>query len=220
MLAIEPGKVDSGKTSFESGKAFKAMINPSGYSHTHQIKYNEKNALGQSAPSPRFDSIGPGTLSFKEIVIDGTGVTPFSYLDTTDVQTRIDDLTKVVYQYEGTNHEPRIVRLIWGTLSFVGRLTSMKVDYTLFKPNGTPLRAKVHLDFTNFQTPTEADLKAQRSSPDLTHLVEVKSGDTLPLMCHRIYKNSAYYLEVARINGLVNFRDLKPGMRLRFPPLR
>jgi hypothetical protein len=27
------------------------------------------------------------------------------------------------------------------------------------------------------------------------------------------------YVEVARANGLDNFRVLRPGMRLRFPPL-
>lgn len=220
MLAIEPGTVDSaGKASFDNGAAFKVMMNPSGYTHTYSIDYNEKSALGQPAPNPRFNAMGQGSIKFKDLVIDGTGVVPLSLLGD-DVETQITKLNQVVYSYDGDSHEPRVVRLLWGSLSFVGRLKNMTVDYTLFKPNGKPLRAKVGLEFASFKTIAEAKKEANQTSPDLTHLVEVKSGDTLPLMCHRIYKNSAYYVEVARINGLVSFRDLKPGMRLRFPPLR
>ncbi len=61
--------------------------------------------------------------------------------------------------------------------------------------------------------------EAGRGSPDLTHLVTVRAGDTLPLLCERIYREPGYYLDVARINGLSAFRQLQPGSRLRFPPL-
>jgi len=49
--------------------------------------------------------------------------------------------------------------------------------------------------------------------------VVVKDGDTLPLLCHRIYGDSGYYADVARFNGLSSFRRLKPGLALHFPPL-
>lgn len=51
-------------------------------------------------------------------------------------------------------------------------------------------------------------------SQDMSHLVTVRAGDTLPLLCKRIYSDPAYYMEVARVNRLVNFRNV-----LRFPPL-
>ncbi len=54
----------------------------------------------------------------------------------------------------------------------------------------------------------------------MSHLITVKSGDTLPLLCHKVYGTSVHYAEVARANGLSNFRDLAPGTQLLFPPLR
>jgi nucleoid-associated protein YgaU len=57
------------------------------------------------------------------------------------------------------------------------------------------------------------------SSPDLTHLRDVREGDTLPLLAQEIYGNPHLYLEVARVNRLVNFRRLRPASRLSFPPL-
>ena len=105
------------------------------------------------------------------------------------------------------------------TLIFFGRLESMATQYTLFKPSGDPLRAKVDLGFTGFMSTKEAELVSNRSSPDLSHRIEVRQGDTLPLLCSRIYGDPLYYLDVARFNGLSDFRRLTPGAKLHFPPL-
>ena len=126
----------------------------------------------------------------------------------------------MVYTYDGTTHAPNHVRLLWGSLIFFGTLESMAVEYTLFKPSGEPLRAKIKLGFSGFVSKEEESLRANRSSPNLDHIVEVKSGDTLPLLCYRIYQDSTYYAEVAKVNNILNFRDLSPGDRLHFPPLR
>jgi nucleoid-associated protein YgaU len=66
----------------------------------------------------------------------------------------------------------------------------------------------------------EEALRAQRSSPDMTHTVRVKAGDTLPLLCQRIYRDASKYLEIARLNDLDGFRALAPGSELQFPPMR
>ena len=61
--------------------------------------------------------------------------------------------------------------------------------------------------------------REKKSSPDLTHERVVKEGDNLPLMTYRIYGDPKYYLEVARVNGLTNFRKLTPGQKIVFPPI-
>ena len=96
----------------------------------------------------------------------------------------------------------------------------MSCEYTLFKPSGEPLRVKIKLSFGGFMSKGEEAKKANRSSPDLTHHIEVRAGDTLPALCYRIYRDSSYYTEIARINNLTSFRTLQPGTRLSFPPLR
>ena len=125
----------------------------------------------------------------------------------------------VIYEYVGSRHQHGHVCLVWGSLIFYARLQSMSTQYTLFKPSGTPLRAKIDLEFVGFSSKKEAELAANRSSPDLSHLVEVREGDTLPLLCYRIYGDSAYYAEVAEHNHLADFRTLKAGTQLHFPPL-
>jgi nucleoid-associated protein YgaU len=160
-----------------------------------------------------------------ELSLDGTGVVEAevnggSGAEPDDAKVQVDKLKAVVYSFDGNKHQPNYVKLVWGNFSFVGRLETLAVTYNLFKPTGQPLRAKVKMAFVGTTTPSDEAAAANKSSPDLSHLIEVKAGDTLPLLCYRVYKDSAYYLDVARVNGLVNFRSLTPGVHLMFPPLR
>jgi len=215
-LAISPCTVeDNGDIVVRSSK-FEAMLNPESYSHAHAISYDQKTTLGQLAPEPKFSGYDGEEVTF-DLVLDGTGVVP---TQPGDVKSQVKDLSAIVYDYDGSNHEPNVVRLLWGSLLLFARLKSMTMDYTLFTPGGDPLRAKVKMSFVRFMSRTEESLRASRSSPDLSHQVVVQAGDTLPALCHRIYRDAGYYTEVARFNGLASFRSLSPGDILRFPPLR
>lgn len=209
----------NGSMTVDRTKSFTAMLNPSEFKHKREIRYNTKPTLGQIGSDTRFSAVQPDTVSFS-ILLDGTGVVPVAAADASkSVADHVKALNDVIYKYDGEDHEPDHVRLLWGTLILYGRLQSMAVQYTLFKPSGDPLRAKIDLEFVGFMSTKEAELAANRSSPDLSHLVVVRAGDTLPLLCNRIYGDAAYYPEVARHNRLDSFRDLRPGVRLHFPPL-
>ncbi len=220
-LTITACNVDaSGNVTLEDA-SFQVMLNPGSYKHEYAISYNKDKALGQQSAESKFSVIGPEKINFK-IMLDGTGVVNEpgpAGAALPDVKDQIASLRDVVYKYDGEDHEPNHVRLLWGSFLFYGRLTSMKVDYKMFKPSGEPLRAEIDLAFTGFVSKEEEALRANRSSPDLTHVVEVKSGDTLPLLCSRVYNDSSYYLAVAEVNGIAHFRDIKPGQKLYFPPL-
>lgn len=202
--------------SVSTDKKFTVMLNPSQYSHTREIKYDSQKAQGSVASQMKFANLGAEKVNF-DIILDGTGAIPSR--QPKEVSAQITELNAIVYTYNGTNHEPNHVQLLWGTFIFFGRLTSMSTDYTMFKPSGDPLRAKLKLAFAGFMSVDEQNRKANRTSPDLSHVVEIRLGDTLPLLCHRIYKDASYYKEVARANDLVSFRELKPGTRIHFPPL-
>ena len=110
--------------------------------------------------------------------------------------------------------------LVWGTtVNFRCRLTKLDIEYSLFAPNGTPLRAKLSVGFEQYLSPKRVAQEGDPSSPDLTHVRTVVAGDSLPLMCHRIYGDGKYYIEVAKVNDLTDFRQLQPGSRITFPPL-
>ncbi|MEL6678946.1 MAG: peptidoglycan-binding protein [Pseudomonadota bacterium] len=217
--------VEGGQTHETSGpgNVFKVTINPADYKHTYGVSYtgqqkDRKQPMGKSAVVAKFSAVNQEKVDFS-VTLDGTGVVPGVKQSVADQVKAIRD---IAYTYSGKEHEPNVVKLTWGRglNAFFGRLTSMTVDYTLFHPAGQALRAKVTMSFVAFATQMEEALKAQRSSPDMTHVVEVKAGDTLPLLCQRIYRDASQYMHVATVNGLDGFRSLTPGTVLRFPPIR
>jgi nucleoid-associated protein YgaU len=98
-------------------------------------------------------------------------------------------------------------------------LKSASIAYKLFKPDGVPLRAVITANFTDNSDDQTRVAMAQDQSPDLTHVRLVKAGDDLPSLCNQIYGDPRLYLQVARANGIDDFRNLAPGTKLRFPPL-
>ncbi|HEU0053299.1 MAG TPA: tail protein X, partial [Longimicrobium sp.] len=132
---------------------------------------------------------------------------------------QVEAFKGLVFAYYGQTHSPRFLQLVWGTLFFRCRLSELSISYTLFKPDGTPLRARADATFISYTDEKALAKQAKKSSPDLTHVREVRAGDTLPLLCWEIYGSSAWYPRVAEVNGLAGFRDLPVGMQIVFPPL-
>ena len=95
----------------------------------------------------------------------------------------------------------------------------MDITFKLFKSDGTPLRATATAKFKGFIEDNLRVALENNTSPDLTHVRIVTEGDTLPLMTYRIYGDSKYYLEVAKVNKITNFRKLKVGQQIFFPPI-
>ncbi|WP_395305922.1 peptidoglycan-binding protein [Enterobacter sp. ECC-019] len=200
-------------------QTFSATLNPNSIKNSFGISYTNKGTQqqGDISPSTSFKGYDSEKLDF-ELLLDGTGVT--GNTSTSTVQKQLSTLKKVTYAYNGEQHEPYPVIISWGTsVSFRGRLTSLSVSYSLFDSSGNPLRATVALSFTKFLTQKEKSALKKQSSPDLTHIIEFKAGDSLPMLCHKIYNDSSYYIDVARANNLSSSRQIKPGTKIYFPPL-
>lgn len=225
---METGKLSKLKIQAYSDKGFSKKVengefttymNPEKYTYHYKIEQNKTQASGTSDLAAKFSKKLPEELEI-EFLFDRTGVLP-DYPATQDGV--IDDLNKfkdIILKYNGDEHKPNYLTITWGSLLFKGSMSDMSIEFKLFKSDGAPIRAVAKVKFTGF---TEDKLRVARennSSPDLTHYRVVKEGDTLPLMTYRIYGDSKYYLEVAKVNKLPNFRKLTAGQRLIFPPIQ
>lgn len=198
---------------------FSTLMNPEKYTYHYKIESDETQASGTSATPPKFNKILPENLEL-DFVFDRSGVINGYESSDDGIIDDIEKFKKVILDYNGNEHKPNYLVISWGTLLFKGALTEMNVEFKLFKPDGTPVRAVAKAKFQGF---VEDDLRAAKEnnkSPDLTHSRIVKEGDTLPLMTFQIYGDSKYYLEVAKANNIVNFRKLKTGQQIFFPPLQ
>src|SRR5262249_35451396 len=102
---------------------------------------------------------------------------------------------------------------------FKGRVTVVAITYKLFNSDGTPIRAVAKVTFKSSIEEEKRAAKEDKHSPDLTQSRMIKLGDTLPQLCFQIYGDPRYYLQVAAVNRLENFRRLSPGAVLRFPSI-
>jgi hypothetical protein len=198
------------------GDPFTAMMNPESYAQEIKMEFENGQGQGTSGSQPRFKLKPPEELSF-EILFDNTGI-----IDGNPRQDIADDITFIkdfLMGYEGDIHQPKFFKFVWGTSLMKGICTSLNITYKLFNPDGKPIRAICKILIRELKEEERRVAEERNSSPDLTHYRVVKSGDTLPLMCYRIYGHSKYYLEVARVNKLSDFRRLQPGTQIFFPPL-
>ena len=199
-----------------NNKSFSVMVNPQDYSIKDAIKYSDYN----EPRSKKFDRYEASVLTIPKIFLDTTGSIPVEkWPFNGSIEEMIKKLKSIVYDYNGKNHEPSVVDILWGDLKVQGRLLSMETKFALFDKDGHPIRAEVNLSFALFKTFKDLEAESNKSSPDLTHVIEVRAGDTLPNLCNKVYNDPSYYMQVARVNNLSDFCHLVPGTRLVFPPL-
>jgi hypothetical protein len=197
---------------------FQAHVNPDSYSQSVEICFSDIQAQGTSANNSKQSHTKPRELSF-DLLLDRTGALGNTQFGPLGVEVDIKHFKELTLDYEGSIHKPRYLVLLWGTLIFFCQLKSLSVEYKMFNKSGVPVRAILKTTFREFIEPKLRTLFEGKSSPDLTHVRTVKEGDTLPMLAFEIYGDSAYYMEVARVNNIINFRNLEPGREIIFPPI-
>ena len=196
---------------------FYVWLNPSNYSRSFSNDWSPMKIGGSPGETLHFNG-NSETLNLSELIVDNTLITP--QWATRDVAKYCEDLKEGLQGYYGTEHRPLFTKVTWGTLVFSGVCESVSIEYNLFDTFGSPLRAKISVKLKKTANRKTVAAEAGMSSPDLTHARPVRAGDNLAMMSNNIYKDSSYYLELARINNLNSVFDIKPGDQILFPPIK
>ncbi len=193
---------------------FVAFVNPTELTVSFDVEYDSAQGAGTTGSRMDFKKVKPGGLAIS-FFLDGTGANGRRV----DVVKKVEEFQRTT-GYSGDIHRTHYLKVAWGNMA-IRRcvLKSASVTYKLFKPSGVPLRAVIAANFTDSTDDDTRLALAQDQSPDLTHLRRIKAGDTLPGLCYQVYGDPRLYLEVARHNDLLDFRNLQAGTALVFPPL-
>jgi hypothetical protein len=224
--------------SFSGGtiKQFYTPINPENFSKKFKINADTQQGSGNSGTEVTYSSTSPEELKL-DFFLDGTKTIEgygnigegevdkngnkktVSDAKKLSVHEQLEEFLKCVYDMDGKIHRPRFLLIVWGSeIRFRCVLTNLDINYTLFKPDGTPLRVKISATFLAYKTREEREAEARKSSPDLTHFKKVTADSRLDLMTHAIYNDPKYLLQIGKVNGLTSIRNLKSGTDLYFPP--
>jgi hypothetical protein len=199
--------------------SFPVQFNPTEYTLNKGVQIAEINIPGIDSPILQFIR-GQNEKLTLDLFFDSTE----HGLD--DNASSVTDLTNPFYQLvkiqPGTHAPPRI-RFTWGEghgLSFKAIVESVQQKFTLFSPNGTPLRATLSLSLREYKTLEEQleDLKLQSSDHTKTRVV--RRGDTLSRIAAEEYKDATQWRLIADANQdvLRDPRRLTPGVVLVLPP--
>jgi hypothetical protein len=229
-------------------KTIFVQLNPEKYSMRHNVEFCDNQAMGTSGTDLRFnriegeevnfefffDSSGivpPGKIKDKpgeESLLDIAGniantlkpaiVNPFAEVEAVDVE--VEAFKDLLMGYDGETHQTAFLKLIWGNYNLDCRLKSMDIEYTLFRKDGRPIRAKVKCIFKGTIDYKLMVAKENKNSPDLTHERTFKMNDKLTLLSESIYQNNTFYIDVAKKNKLLSFRQLNTGQKIKFPPIK
>jgi nucleoid-associated protein YgaU len=204
-----------------SPASFVVPVNPESFGRNLKVKHEEKAAQGSQGTDLKYKGTEPEDIKF-EFTLDGTKTIEGyeASLRNKPVDQQLDDLLRTVYYMNGAIHRPHYLRVIWGKhFTFDCVVTSLDVNYTLFDPSGTPLRAKISVSLKEHVEQNKRTRQEDKQSPDLTHVRTLNAGDSLQLMAYRLYGSKQLYLQAARANGLTSFRNLPAGQELVFPPI-
>src|SRR5438876_427384 len=79
---------------------------------------------------------------------------------------------------------------------------SVRQKFTLFSPEGIPLRATLTVSLREYKTLDEQLAQLNLSSPDRTHSHVTREGDTLARIAHRYYTRPDEWRAIADANGI------------------
>lgn len=207
------------------------QFNPAEYNLSESVNYADKTIPGFPGPITQFVSGAATTLSlsltFDTYETPPSGIRPVhADADLVDVEphepTDVSELTRKVTNLTGIVgglHRPPTVTFSWGSIVFKGVVSDVKQTFTMFLPNGTPVRARVELTLKSITDVANAKKQAPFESPDRSKYRTVHQGEHLWNFAAREYGDPELWRVIAKANGMMDPLDLRPGQVIKLPAL-
>lgn len=98
-------------------------------------------------------------------------------------------------------------------------MESIKQKFTLFSPEGVPLRATLTVTLREYKSLRDQLAQIKASSPDRTHVHVLQQSETYAAVAQRYYEAPDDWRAIAAENRVDDPRRTAPGRFLRVPPL-
>ena len=204
----------------ESKETFKCLFNPTDYTIAKSNNWKAKEQTGTNVPKLDFTGGQSRSLKMKlffDVAEEENG----------DVRKSVDKLWELALIYSDKKHpvtkksRPPLCLFQWGpNWQFTAVVASLSVNYTLFREDGTPVRAMADVSFTEAQD----DKKKKGTNPTSfseggRKRREVQPRDTVALIAYEEYGDPTLWRRIADENHLDDPMHLRPGQILAIPPL-
>lgn len=203
----------------DTNEKIPCQFNPQELSINRSVHWNQVSLPVLNSPIMQFRGSAPTTCRVNLI---------FDTSDTgNDVRSYTNQLLKLTLKGGGGHGtrdlllEPPSVSFIWGKFElFKAVISDLSISYILFLPDGTPIRARADITFTqndHEDDPLPAQNPTSRTEARRTRVVQ--AGERLDYIAYQEYGEARHWRFLAEANGLDHVEALKPGSLLIIPPL-
>lgn len=200
------------------------LFNPKELSVEKSNQFAEVNIPGLSSPILQFVRGNARTVTM-DLLFDtyeeGIDVRVFTDRitgwDAGSMFSKLPGVAKGLMDIDSDLHAPPICLFVWGTYFFQCIIDRVSKRFTMFLPEGIPVRATLTVALKEYQ---EVDVQVKSicfQSADLTKRRVVVQGDSLWSLAGKIYGNPAEWRLIADANGIDDPRTLVPGRELVIP---
>jgi hypothetical protein len=205
-MALEKAHI----TNLDSGEDIPVLFNPKEYIIEKKTPWTEMDVAGLDSPPVQF-TLGERKRLVMELFFDTSE-------EKTDVRAYTEKI-ELLMLVNAQEHRPPVLRFSWGTLSFNCVLEDLVERYTLFRPDGTPLRAILKAVFKEYATAAAQLSGTRRESADHTKRLALREGENLSALAAREYGDPSKWRVIAEANGIDDPENVAAGTLVELPPL-
>jgi nucleoid-associated protein YgaU len=199
------------------GKRLEFRFNPKEYSVSKAATWNRPTNKGaKNTTKPEFGGVQPQSVQLELFFDDWEGNGDLS----SDIETLLGWLKPTDKSIGTKKPQPQLLHLEGGNTTplanFKGVLKSVSAKYTMFRSDGTPVRAMVTIALEEF--PDDPKKQNPTSGAPLTRRARVVgAGDTLHSVAYAEYDDPTLWRGLALFNGIDDPLRVRPGTRLLIP---
>jgi hypothetical protein len=230
-MSISAGLTKAQLENLDKHEIFKCQFNPNELAISKKNTWNASKPTGGSLPAAHFGGAGARTLTLTLTfdTYDESGEAQSRGLRQTDVSKitagvmgLMDASETEVVKKKRQPRPPHVLFRFGAWASFPCVITDCSQTFTLFLPNGTPVRATLKLTLQEVPEVTAKEKKkgqnptSQASGARRLHVVQ--PGDTIDWIAADEMGDPEAWRQIAEFNNLDDPRRLRRGQVLAIPP--
>lgn len=214
------------------GDSIDVRFNPTEYTLNKGAQIAEVTIPGLDSPILQFVRGQTETLSL-DLFFDST---EFGMDDNATSVTEYTDQFYQLVKIDGETHAPPVCFFTWGS-DFPGQrsyksttgsqlrngfkcvVESIRQRFTLFSPQGVPLRATLTVSLKEYKTLSEQINEINKKSADHSQTHVIQLGETLSQIANEVYDDPSQWRAIADRNAILDPLELKHGTVLEIPML-
>lgn len=204
----------------------KCWFNPNEYTISKSNDWPTDPVVGAAFPKLQFKGGHARELKLT-LLFDATDSGSRDVRKVTDRLFKMMEINPKLPSGNKNKGRPPMVTFSWpSTVGFKMVATSLSVQFTLFKPDGTPIRAQASLslhqaekaDSRSSSGPAAAQNPTTRAQAGARSHV-IRDGDSLQSIAYLVYGNAVPWRTIAEANGIDDPMRLQRGATLAIPLL-